>query len=58
MKSFFEMYLDDLPKSLYAVFLCTVVGLIIQKFMEPTEIQRKEISVVCFRKDVQEMKLS
>jgi len=50
--------MDDLPKSLYAVLVCAIIGAIIGKFIEPSEITSKEISLNCFEKDFNNIKIS
>ena len=53
-----EMYFEELPKSLYAILVCTIIGAIIGKFMEPSDITRKEIGMVCLEKNFEKIKIS
>lgn len=50
--------MNDLPKSLYAILVCSIIAKIIERFIEPTEIHKKEISIICLDKDVQKIKYS
>lgn len=50
--------MNDLPKSLYAIFICAIIAKILEKFIEPSEISQKEMRVVCVEKDVQNIKYS